>query len=89
MGDIKDQMLKSETLEQQAVDNSKEQFANSPDILKCILNAIMDAGEAHSSLSKQALNSAKVREGLKDILLGPGQLWETLRQQREQEDISI
>lgn len=30
-------------------------------------------------MSKQALDSAKVREGLKDVLLGPGQLYEALR----------
>jgi len=30
-------------------------------------------------MSKQALDSEKVRNGLKDILLGPAQLYETLR----------
>jgi type I restriction enzyme R subunit len=32
----------------------------------------MDALAAHSTMSKQALDSEKVREGLKDVLLGPG-----------------
>jgi type I restriction enzyme R subunit len=31
-------------------------------------------------MSKQALDSAKVREGLKDVLLGPAQLYEALRE---------
>jgi type I restriction enzyme R subunit len=31
-------------------------------------------------MSKQALGSSRVREGLKDILLGPGQLYEALRE---------
>jgi type I restriction enzyme R subunit len=39
----------------------------------------MDALVAHNSLSKQALESAKIQEGLKDALLGPGQLYEALR----------
>ena len=30
-------------------------------------------------MSKQALESKKVQDGLKDILLGPAQLWEALR----------
>ncbi|WP_409516540.1 hypothetical protein [Achromobacter sp.] len=44
-----------------------------------MVDAIMDAFEAHQAMSTQALGSAKVREGLKDILLGPGQLYESLR----------
>jgi type I restriction enzyme R subunit len=44
-----------------------------------ILNAIMDAFVAHSTMSKQALDSEKVRSGLKDVLLGPAQLYEGLR----------
>jgi type I restriction enzyme R subunit len=34
---------------------------------------------AHTTMSKQALDSEKVRAGLKSILLGPGQLYEALR----------
>jgi type I restriction enzyme R subunit len=44
------------------------------------MNAIMDALTAHTTMSKQALESERVREGLKDVLLGPGQLYETLRE---------
>jgi type I restriction enzyme R subunit len=76
---IKGKLLESETLAQQATNNTKEQFANSPDLSQAILDAIIDAFEAHSTMSKQALDSAKVREGLKDVLLGPGQLYEALR----------
>ena len=42
----------------------------------------MDALSAHSSLSRQALGSEKVRSGLKDVLLGPAQLYEALRERR-------
>ncbi len=82
---IKGKLLESETLAQQATNNSKEQFANSPDLSQAILDAIIDAFEAHSTMSKQALDSAKVREGLKDVLLGPGRLYEALRSKQRSE----
>lgn len=78
-GALKGKLLENEMLAQQAASNTKEQFANSPDLGKALLDAIMDAFEAHQTMSTQALGSAKVREGLKDILLGPGQLYESLR----------
>jgi len=40
----------------------------------------VDALDAHTVMSKQALNSASVREGLKDILLNYTGLWEALRE---------
>ncbi|WP_234446587.1 hypothetical protein [Luteimonas sp. MC1750] len=81
-GVIKGKLLENETLLQQAADNSKEQFANSPDLKTALLNAVMDALDAHTTMSSQALASEKVRDGLKDILLGPGQLYEALRSGR-------
>ena len=71
------------TLVQQAANNTKEQFANSPDLSSELMNAIMDALAAHSTMSKQALESEKVRNGLRDILLGPAQLYEALRERSE------
>jgi type I restriction enzyme, R subunit len=76
---IKGKLLESERLKQQATNNTKEQFANSPDLKTEILNAVMSALEAHTTMSTQALNSETVREGLKDVLLGPARLYETLR----------
>lgn len=78
-GVIKGKLLENETLIQQATNNSKEQFANSPDLSNALLNAIMDALDAHTSMSTQALDSQRVRDGLKDTLLGPAQLYEALR----------
>jgi type I restriction enzyme R subunit len=78
-GAIKGKLLENETLMQQASSNSKEQFANSPDLKDALMHAIMDALEAHSTMSSQALGSERVRNGLKDILLGPAQLYEALR----------
>jgi type I restriction enzyme R subunit len=79
---LKTKLLESEILVKQAASNSKRQFAESPDLASSILDAIMDALDAHSSMSKQALESEKVRHGLRDILLGPGQLYETLRRKK-------
>ena len=45
------------------------------------MNAIRDALTAHTTMSKQALDSEKVRQGLKDVLLGPAKLYEALRGQ--------
>ena len=78
-GVLKGKLLENQILVKQAGSNSKEQFANSPDLRNALLQAIMDALDAHSTMSTQALNSERVREGLKDILLGPGQLYEGLR----------
>lgn len=78
-GVLKGKLLENETLMQQAASNSKEQFSSSPDLSKALMDAIMDAFEAHQTMSTQALGSERVREGLKDILLGPAQLYEALR----------
>ncbi len=76
---LKGKLLESEILVQQAASNTKEQFANSPDLSNELMNAILDAFSAHTTMSKQAIDSEKVRNGLKDILLGPAQLYEALR----------
>ncbi|MFC5576762.1 type I restriction endonuclease subunit R [Lysobacter niabensis] len=78
-GVLKGKLLENSTLMEQAASNSKEQFANSPDLKDALLHAIMDALEAHTTMSSQALNSERIQSGLKDILLGPAQLYEALR----------
>lgn len=80
---IKGKLLESQELRDQAINNSKAQFANSPTLAEELVNAIIDAMTAHETMSRQALNSAKVREGLRDVLLGPGQLYEELRKSAE------
>jgi type I restriction enzyme R subunit len=77
---LKGKLLESDILVQQASNNTKEQFSNSPDLATEIMNAVMDALSAHTTMSKQALDSEKVRSGLKDVLLGPAKLYESLRQ---------
>lgn len=81
---IKGKLLASQELVTQASNNTKAQFANSPTLSKEIMNAVMGALEAHTAMSTQAINSEKVREGLKDVLLGPAQLYEALRAKGDQ-----
>ncbi len=76
---IKGKLMESEKLAEQAANNTKEQFAASPDLANELLAAVMDALSAHTEMSKQALDSAKLRDEMKGVLLGPGKLWEGLR----------
>lgn len=76
---IKGKLLQSDRLGEQASNNTKEQFSNSPDLAQALVDAIIDAFDAHRTMSEQALNSKRVQDGLKEVLLGPGQLYEALR----------
>ncbi len=76
---IMGKLLESNKLRQQASSNSKQQFSNSPDLSKEIMDAIIEAMDAHELMSNQALDSEVVRNGLKEILLGPARLYEALR----------
>ncbi|MFO0018013.1 MAG: UvrB domain 3-containing protein, partial [Synechococcaceae cyanobacterium] len=76
---IRERLLQSPTLRQQAAANSKEQFANSPDFGTELMEAIIGALDAHQAMSSQALNSPAVRDGLKEVLLNHTGLWEELR----------
>jgi type I restriction enzyme R subunit len=80
---IKGKLLESDALATQAANNTKAQFANSPTLDDELMSAIIDALEANQTMSRQALESAKVRAGLKSILLGPAQLYEALRDRAE------
>lgn len=84
---LRDKMLESDALVTQAANNTKAQFDNSPTLRDELMNAIIEAFEAHSSLSKQALDSSKVRDGLKEVLLGPAQLYEALRARADREPV--
>jgi type I restriction enzyme R subunit len=77
---IKGKLLESRTLQQQAVNNTKEQFGHSPNLRSELDGAIMDALDAHSAMSRQALSSPRVRDGILDILLNYAGLWEALRE---------
>lgn len=78
---IKGKLLESGALITQAANNTKAQFSAWPTLDDAILDAIMDALDAHQTMSRQALDSRRVRSGLKSILLGPAELYEALRQE--------
>lgn len=78
-GVLKGKLLENEMLMRQAASNSKNQFDNSPDLRTALVDAIIDAGDAHQLMTAQALSSERVLDGLLDIILGPGQLYEALR----------
>lgn len=63
----------------QAAYNRKNRCSNSPDLGTALVDAIIDAYQAHRTMSTQALGSERVRAELKGILLGPAQLYEVLR----------
>ncbi|MGF1501752.1 MAG: hypothetical protein ACFBSD_08030 [Paracoccaceae bacterium] len=72
-------IMENETLQSQAENNTKDQFRHSPDFEGALMDAIIDGLDTYTGLSKQALENEAVRRSLKDILLGPGQIWERLR----------
>jgi hypothetical protein len=72
------QTLEPAILGQRASNNTKEQFSNSTDLANKLMNAILHAFDTHTTTSKPAIDSRKVRHGIKDIQLGPAQLYEAL-----------
>jgi type I restriction enzyme R subunit len=72
-------MQESDVLPEQARNNTKAQFAASPNFDAELMDAIIGAFEAHQVMSRQALDSEQVRAGIKSILLGPAGLYEGLR----------
>lgn len=62
---LKKKMMESEELRTQATNNTKAQFAALPTLSTELMYAIMDALDAHTTMSKQALESERVREGLR------------------------
>jgi type I restriction enzyme, R subunit len=76
---IRNKLLESKTLQQQAASNSKEQFASSPDLARAQQDAIIDALDAHQAMSSQALNSPDLQRRMLELLLGNFNLWEGLR----------
>lgn len=79
-GFLKSHMLASEELQEQALANTRAQFSNSPTLQSQLLDAAMDSDDAFTSMSRQVLASARIREELLKILLGPGDLYGALRQ---------
>ncbi len=78
---ITSKMDESEMLRSQAAANTKEQFANSPDLVKGLVDANIESFDAFTELSSKVLNSPEAQKQLLAWMLGPGRLWERLRGQ--------
>lgn len=76
---IRGKLMENMDLMNQAANNSKEQFAASPDLDRHIESAIIDSMDAFATMSKQAL-VPKNKTAIKDVLLGPAGLYEALVQ---------
>ena len=61
---IKDRLEESETLQQQAQNNSLAQFSESPDLHNEFLNAVIGAMDSHSDLSAQIINNPELSQKL-------------------------
>ena len=77
---IKEELLESKVLAKQATSNTKEQFAGSPDLGFEVEGAIIDALDAHTTMSTQALESKQVQREIIKILLDHSNLYEDLRE---------
>ena len=80
---VASKLLESTRLKQQAKANSKAQFDASSAIDPELLEAAIDAMEAHEKMGAQVINSARVRAGLKDLLLNIYDLHGALREGSE------
>ena len=61
---IKDRLEESETLQQQAQNNSLSQFSASPDLQNEFIGAVIGAMESHTDLSTQILNNPELKQKL-------------------------
>lgn len=75
-------LLESEVLVQQAKNNSKERFSESPDFDQAQIDAIIESEEAHVLMAAQALASTETRKAMKEVLLKL-KLYELLRGETE------
>jgi len=64
-------MLELNILQQQAASNSKDLFANSLDLRATLVNAVIDSFDAHQTMSKQVLDSERVKNGVLALIRVP------------------
>jgi len=76
---LRTKLLELPRLQQQAANNSLEQFRSSPDLSAALEGAIMDAYDAHTTMSQEALSSKAIRAGLLELLLDYTNLYEDLK----------
>ena len=76
---IKEKLLESKTLQNQAKTSNKEELRNSPDLLSNSMDAYMDSLDAHRSMSTQVLNDPYAQQAILDLLIDKWDLWEELK----------
>ncbi|HIJ87001.1 MAG TPA: type I restriction endonuclease subunit R [Desulfuromonadales bacterium] len=76
----KEKLLEKDVLVQQALSNTEEQFAGSPDLQKFFMDALIESYSAQNALDRAALNSTSIQADVLRLLLGPARLWEALRE---------
>jgi type I restriction enzyme R subunit len=77
---LRTKLLDSALLQQQAASNTVEQFRASPDLSSALESAIMDAYDAHTTMSQEALSSKTIRAGLLELLLDYTDLYAELKE---------
>lgn len=73
------QILESELLQQQAANNTLEQFSTSPDLVPQLLDAAMETHDVHTGMSKQVLESQAKADAAVRLLIEHFSLYEKLR----------
>ena len=76
----KEKLLENDTLIQQALNNTRDQFAESPDLERLFIDALIDSAEAQSKLDLAALKDKRIQTELLGLLLGPIGLYDALRE---------
>ncbi len=74
------QILQSELLQQQAVSNTPEQFATSPDLVPQLEDAAVETHDVHTAMSKQVLESKSKAAAAVRLLIEHFELYEKLRE---------
>ena len=72
-------LLESPELQQQAANNERSRFLESPDLHAAVEDAVISARTAHQTMSDQALNDPRVMKGLVSVLVNFTELYEQLR----------
>ena len=70
----------AKALQQQAANNSRARFLESPDLESEVIDAVLSARTAHQHMSDQALEDPSVMKGLVNILVNFTELYDQLRQ---------
>jgi type I restriction enzyme R subunit len=73
-------LLESRDLQQQAANNTRARFVESPDLESELINAVIAAQEAHQTMSQQALADRAVMRGLLDIVVRHTDIYDRLRE---------